>query len=426
MTIAIFTFSLLGAMALGMPIAFALIACGVALMVHLSMFDAQIIAQNLINGADSFPLMAIPFFMLAGATMNAGGLSKRIIHVAMTLVGHIRGGLGYVVILAACILASLSGSAAADAAAMSALLFPMMVKSGYDPAKSAGLIASGSIIGPMVPPSPNLILFGVIGGLSITKLFMAAIVPGLMIAVGITAAWWWVARNEVLEVPPKASRKEVLLAIRDGAWALVMPGIIIFGLKFGIFTPTEAGVVCAAYAMFVSLFVYKELKWSEIYGVLAQAGQTAAIVMFLVAAALVSAWLITIAEIPQQVIELLRPFMGNKIMLMIAINILIVIIGTALDMTPTIMILTPVLLPVVVAAGIDPIYFGVVFVINNAIGLVTPPVGTTLNVVCGVTKVSMDKIIVGVLPFMVAQLVVMSLLILFPDLVLVPMRWFMS
>jgi tripartite ATP-independent transporter DctM subunit len=426
MTIAIFTFSLLGAMALGMPIAFALLACGVALMVHLSMFDAQIIAQNLINGADSFPLMAIPFFMLAGATMNAGGLSKRIIHVAMTLVGHIRGGLGYVVILAACILASLSGSAAADAAAMSALLFPMMVKSGYNPAKSAGLIASGSIIGPMVPPSPNLILFGVIGGLSITKLFMAAIVPGLMIAVGITIAWWWVARNEVLEVPPRASRKEILQAIRDGAWALVMPGILVFGLKFGIFTPTEAGVVCAAYAMFVSLFVYKELKFSQIYSVLASAGQTAAIVMFLVAAALVSAWLITIAEIPQQVVELLRPFMGNKILLMIAINILIVIIGTALDMTPTVMILTPVLLPVVVAAGIDPIYFGVVFIINNAIGLVTPPVGTTLNVVCGVSKVTMDDIIVGVIPFMVAQLIVMSLLILFPDLVLVPMRWFMS
>ena len=424
MTIAIFTFSLLGAMALGMPIAFALIACGVALMVHLSMFDAQIIAQNLINGADSFPLMAIPFFMLAGATMNAGGLSKRIIHVAMTLVGHIRGGLGYVTILAACILASLSGSAAADAAAMSALLFPMMVKSGYNPAKSAGLIASGSIIGPMVPPSPNLILFGVTAGLSITKLFMAAIVPGLMIAAGITVAWWWTARKEVLAVPPKASMQEVLQAVRDGAWALVMPAIIVFGLKFGIFTPTEAGVVCAAYAMFVSLFIYKELKWNQIYGVLAQAGQTAAIVMFLVAAALVSAWLITIAEIPQQVIELLRPFMGSKILLMIAINVLIVIIGTALDMTPT--ILTPVLVPVVVAAGIDPIYFGVVFIINNAIGLVTPPVGTTLNVVCGVTKVSMDEVIVGVWPFMVAQLVVMGLLILFPDLVMVPMRWFMG
>ena len=350
MTIAIFVFSLCGAMALGMPIAFALIACGVALMFHLSMFDTQIIAQNLINGADSFPLMAIPFFMLAGATMNAGGLSKRIIHVAMTLVGHIRGGLGYVVILAACILASLSGSAAADAAAMSALLFPMMVKSGYDPVKSSGLIAAGSIIGPMVPPSPGLIVFGVTAGLSITKLFMAAIVPGIMIAIGIAVAWWWVTRKMVLEIPPRASAREVFKAIREGLWALVMPAILVFGLKFGIFTPTEAGVVCSAYALFVSLFIYKDLKFSQIYGVLAQAGQTA----------------------------------------------------------------------------VDPIYFGVIFIINNAIGLVTPPVGTTLNVVCGVTKVKMDDIIVGVWPFMVAQLVVMTLLILFPDLVLVPMRWFMG
>lgn len=423
MTIAIFTFSLLGAMSLGMPIAFALIACGVALMVHLGMFDSQIIAQNLINGADSFPLMAIPFFMLAGTTMNAGGLSKRIIHVAMTLVGHIRGGLGYVTILASCILASLSGSAAADAAAMSALLFPMMAKSGYNKPKSAGLIAAGSIIGPMVPPSPNLILFGVTAGLSVTKLFMGAIVPGLMIAAGITVAWWWCARNDTFEVPPKAPFNEVMEAIRDGIWALVMPGILVFGLKFGIFTPTEAGVVCAAYAMFVSLFVYKELKFSQIYSVISQAGQTAAIVMFLVAAALVSAWLIAIAEIPQQCIDLLRPFMGNKIMLMIAINVLVVVVGTALDMTPTILILTPVLVPVVVAAGIDPVYFGVIFIINNAIGLVTPPVGTTLNVVCGVTKVKMDDIIMGVWPFMLSQLIVMGLLIVFPELVLVPMRW---
>ena len=423
MTVLVFITSLLGAMALGMPIAFSLIVCGVALMIHLDMFDAQIIAQNLINGADSFPLMAIPFFMLAGTTMNAGGLSKRIIKVAVTLVGHIPGGLGYVVIVASCILASLSGSAAADAAAMSALLFPMMVKSGYDPKRSAGLIAAGSIIGPMVPPSPNLILFGVVAGLSITKLFLAAIVPGIMIAIGLTVAWWWVARGQSIEVAPRASMAEIGRAIRDGLWALVMPGIIVFGLKFGIFTPTEAGVVCAVYALFVSIYVYKELKWSQVYGVLAQAGQTAAIVMFLVAAAMVGAWLITIAEIPQEIIEMLRPFMGNKTMLMIAVMVIVVVVGTALDMTPTILILTPVLVPVVQAAGIDPIYFGVLFVINNAIGLVTPPVGTTLNVVCGVTKVSMDDSIVGVMPFMIAQLVVLALLVTFPELVIMPMRW---
>ena len=426
MTVLIFISALLGAMALGMPIAMALVACGVALMFHLSMFDANIVAQNMIHGADSFPLMAVPFFMLAGHVMNAGGLSRRIIRVAVTLAGHIRGGLGYVTIVASCILASLSGSAAADAAAMSALLFPMMVKSGYDPVKSASLIASGSIIGPMVPPSQLLIIFGVTASLSITKLFMAAIVPGMMIAVGLTAAWWWTARGESVEVTPRASLKEIMKAIQDGAWALVMPAIIVFGLKFGIFTPTEAGVVCAVYALFVSMFIYKELKWSQIYGIVTGAGKSAAVVMFLVAASLVSAWLITIAEIPNDVIAILKPFMGNKIMLMIAIMILVVVVGTALDSIPTILILTPVVVPVVVAAGIDPIYFGVLFIINNAIGLVTPPVGTTLNVVCGVTKISMDKMIVGVLPFMTSQLIVLALLVFFPDIVLVPMKFFMN
>ena len=322
MTVLIFITALLGAMALGMPIAFALIACGVALMLQMSMFDTQIIAQNLINGADSFPLMSVPFFMLSGAVMNAGGLSKRIINIAMTLVGHIKGGLGYVAILAAMVLASLSGSAAADAAAMSALLFPMMVKSGYDRKSSAGLIACGSIIGPMVPPSANIILFGVISGLSITKLFLAAIFPGIMIAAGLVIAWWWVARKQTLAVHPKASWGERVKAVREGLWALGMPAILVFGLKFGIFTPTEAGVVCCVYSMFVAMVIYRELKISELYEVFAQGAQTAAIVMFLVAAALVSAWLITVAEIPQQVVEMLRPLMGNKLLLMVAIMVL--------------------------------------------------------------------------------------------------------
>jgi tripartite ATP-independent transporter DctM subunit len=424
MTVAIFLFSLLGAMAIGMPIAFALIICGVALMVHLDMFDAQIIAQNLINGADSFPLMAVPFFMLAGEIMNTGGLSKRIVNVALTLVGHVRGGLGYVVIVASCILAALSGSAAADAAALAALLHPMMVKAGHHPGRSAGLIAAGGIIGPIIPPSIGFIIFGVAAGVSISKLFLAGIVPGLMIGAGLAVAWWLEARKETIVPPPRATKGEVMHSIIDGAWALALPGIIIFGLKFGVFTPTEAAVVCAVYALFVAMFIYKELKWSELYSVFAAAAQTTAIVMFLVAAALVSSWLITIAEIPAQVTGLLEPFMGNKIVLMLAIQVLVVVVGTALDMTPTILILTPVLMPIVIKAGIDPVYFGVLFIINNSIGLITPPVGTVLNVVCGVAKIKMDDIIKGVWPFMIAQLVVLMMMVFFPPLVTVPARWF--
>jgi tripartite ATP-independent transporter DctM subunit len=423
-TIAVFLFSLLGAMALGMPIAFALIVCGAALMYQLNMMDPQIIAQNLIAGADSFPLMAAPFFMLAGEIMNTGGLSKRIVNVALTLVGHVRGGLGYVVILASCILAALSGSAVADAAALSALLFPMMVKAGHNPAKSAGLIAAGGIIGPIIPPSIGFIIFGVAAGLSISKLFLAGIVPGILIGVGLAVAWWLEVRKDPAKPAPKASMKEVVHALVDGVWALMLPAIIIFGLKFGIFTPTEAAVVCAVYALFVAMFIYKELKWTDLYRVFATAAETTAIVMFLVAAALVSAWLITIAELPGQIVALLKPFMGSPLLLQIAMQVLVVIVGTALDMTPTILILTPVLMPIVKQAGIDPIYFGVLFIINNSIGLITPPVGTVLNVVCGVAKIKMDDIIKGVWPFMIAQLIVLALLIFFPILVTGPAKWF--
>jgi tripartite ATP-independent transporter DctM subunit len=424
MTIAVFTFSLLGAMALGMPIAFALIVCGVALMSTIGMFDSQIVAQNIINGADSFPLMAIPFFMLAGEVMNKGGLAKRIVNVALVAVGHFRGGLGYVTILAACILSSLSGSAAADAAALAALLVPMMVAAGHSKTNAAGLVAASGVIGPVIPPSIGFVIFGVAANVSISKLFLAGIFPGLLIGVGLCAAWWWVVRREDLSPPPRASLREVVKAIIDGFWALMLPGIIIVGLRFGIFTPTEAGVVVAVYSLFVATCIYRELKFSQLYEIFVSSAVTTSIVMFLVAAALVSSWLITVSEISAQVVDLLKPFMGNNMLLMFAIMVIVVIVGTALDMTPTILILTPILMPIIKAAGIDPVYFGVMFIINNSIGLITPPVGIVLNVVCGVSRISMEDIIKGVWPFMIAELIVLFLMVLFPELVTIPAKWF--
>jgi tripartite ATP-independent transporter DctM subunit len=431
MTVSVFLFSLLGAMAIGMPIAYSLLICGLALMGFMTLtgvlpsFDSQILAQRFVDGADNFPLLAVPFFLLAGEFMNAGGLSRRIVNMAMAWVGHFRGGLGYVAVIAAVIMASLSGSAVADTAALAALLLPMMKTAGYPVNRSAGLIASGGIIAPVIPPSIGMIIFGVAGNVSITKLFLAGIVPGVMMGAAIGVTWWWVARRDNVQPAPRLPIARRLKITADGGFALALPVVILGGMKAGIFTPTEAAVVAAVYSFAVGMFIYREMKWSELYGLILAAGKTTAVVMFLVAAAMVSAWLITVANIPTEVANLLAPFVGNKMLLMFVIMVLIVVVGTALDFTPTVLILTPVLMPVVLKAGIDPVYFGVLFIMNNAIGLITPPVGTVLNVVCGVAKITMDDAFKGVMPFFLAQLAVLFLLVLFPDLVLVPLKWWM-
>jgi tripartite ATP-independent transporter DctM subunit len=426
MTVFIFVASLLGAMALGMPLAFSLLVSGVALMLHLDTFDTQIVSQNLINGADNFPLMAVPFFMLAGELMNAGGMSRRIVNSAMVWVGHFRGGLGYVAVIAAIIMASLSGSAVADTAALAAVLMPMMRKAGYRMDRSAGLIAAGGIIAPVIPPSIGFILFGVIGGVSISKLFMAGIFPGILMGFALIVTWWIVARNDDVQVAPRVPMLEKLKVTANAFWSYLLAITIIGGMKMGVFTPTEAAVVAVVYSLFVGLFIYREIKVKDLYGLILNAAKTSSIVMFLVAAALVSAWLITVASIPAQIVALMEPFIDNKMLLMVMLMLIVLVVGTALDFAPTVLILTPVLMPLVRQAGIDPVYFGVLFIINNAIGLLTPPVGTVLNVVCGVGKIPMHDVIKGVWPFLLSQVVVMGLLIAFPQLVMAPLRWMLS
>jgi tripartite ATP-independent transporter DctM subunit len=423
MTIVVFLVSLLGSMAIGMPVAFALIFCGIALMTHMDIFNAQIVSQRMIAGADTFTLLAIPFFLLAGEMMNTGGMSKRIVDLAVSYVGHIRGGLGIVVVIAAVILSSLSGSAAADAAALSTILIPMMRDAGYNIPRSAGLVAASSVIGPVIPPSIAFIIFGVAANVSITALFMGGIVPGLILAAALIGAWAFVVRRDNIQPLPRQPWDVRLKATRRAGWALLMPIIVLGGIRFGVVTPTEAAVVAAVYAFLVGMFIYRELKPSQLYGVFLAAAKTTAVVMFLVASALVSAWLITSANIPAEIGDIIQPLVDRPKLLLMVIMLLVLVVGTALDLAPTILILTPVLMPIIKEAGIDPVYFGIIFVMNNCIGLITPPVGIVLNVVSGVAKVPLGQVITGAMPFLIAQILVLFLLVLFPQLVTVPLAW---
>jgi tripartite ATP-independent transporter DctM subunit len=423
MIILVFLGSLFGTLAIGLPVAFALLTTGIVLMSYMGIFNTQIIAQQMITGANTFTLLAIPFFLLAGELMNAGGLSRRIVHFAVTCVGHIRGGLGFVAVMAAVIMASMSGSAAADSAALAAILVPMMRDAGYNVPRAAGLMASGGIVAPVIPPSLAYIIFGVAANVSITGLFLGGIVPGLMMALALAAMWAFVARTEKVAALPKSSGKERFKAAGAAVWALFMPVIILAGIRFGVFTPTEAAVTAAVYALFVGGVVYRELTWASLYRVFVNAAKTTSIVMFLVAAALVTSWLITSANIPNQLVGLVQPFIDNPKLLMFCIVLLLLVVGMVLDLAPTILIFAPVLMPMIRAAEIDPIYFGIIFVMSTCISLITPPVGVVLNVVSGVSRVPMGKVVYGVLPFILSQIIVLALLVLFPEIVLTPLNW---
>lgn len=419
----VFVGGMLSLIGLGMNMGLALVLTGAGMAWVLDFWDTQLLAQNLVAGVDSFALLAVPFFILAGELMNAGGISQRIITMAQAWVGHIRGGLGFVAIGAAVLMASMSGSALADTAALATILLPMMRRQGYPIHTSAGLIGAGGIIAPIIPPSMPFIIYGVTTNTSISLLFLSGIVPGLIMGVGLVIAWKLVLRDLNLPKGDALPMKERLAATLKAFWALLMPIIIIGGMKTGVFTPTEAAVVAAFYALVISLFVHREMKVAQIYGVLVRAAKTTAIVMFLCAGAQVASYMVTLADLPNVLTSWLGPLVESPKLLMVVMMMVLIVVGTSLDLTPTILIFAPVMLPIAVKAGIDPVYFGLMFILNGSIGLITPPVGTVLNVVASVGRVPLHMVIKGISPFLITYVLILFLFVLFPQIVTAPVAW---
>jgi len=397
------------------------------LMWHSGMWDSMIIPGAMLDGANNYPLMAIPFFVFAGEIMAAGGLSRRVVELSQLMIGRVRGGLGYAAVIASIIFAGLMGSSVGEAAALGGLLLPMMKQVGYKPGRAGAVIASGAILGPIIPPSTNFILLGAtISGLSITKLFMIGLFPGIFIGFALMVVWYFIVRIDGYNETITFTREQKIKIIIDSTPAFLMPVLLLGGIRFGIFTPTEGGAFAAIYAIVVCVLYYRELNLKQLLQVSAAAARTTSVVMLIVATATAVGWFITMAQIPEQMTQLFSPLIDSPILLLLCINVFLFLIGMVMDLTPNILIFAPVFYPLIMQAGIDPYYFGLLFILNLGIGVITPPVGTVLYVVCGVGNIKIVELIKNLMPFIITEVIMLFLLLFFPSISLVPLNWLMG
>lgn len=414
----VFLLTLFGLIALNVPVGFTLMSTAVSMMLLQGNVSSQILTQSFITGVDNFPLLAIPFFLIAGEFMNFGGISRRIVLFAQALVGHIAGGIGYVAVIASMIFAGVSGSAVADCTAVGSVLLPIMKKNDYDVPESTALVSAAGCIGPIIPPSIPMILFGVVAEVSIVKLFMGGIIPGILIGIGLMIAWYFFSKKRKYKASKRATFKEILAATKEAFWAIILPFIILVPIVTGMATPTEAGVVAVVYALVAGIFIYKELKISQIPEILIAAMKSTSTIMLVVGGATAAAYLITIAHIPELLSNALLAISNNVYVIMLLINILLLLVGMVMDMGPAILILAPILLPIVKGFGLDPIYFGVVMTVNLCIGLVTPPVGNVLYAGIGLSKIDILVLSKALLPFIAVMVAVLMLITYFPGLIM--------
>ena len=416
MTAAVLFLSFTILILLNVPIGVCL--AGSALLAIVSMEMSIDILPNIFFASTStFVLLAIPFFILGGNIMEKAGISEKLIAFAQTFVGHIKGGLGIVCVAVACFFAAISGSGPATVAALGGVIIPAMVKVGYRPATAAALMATAGGIGVIIPPSISFVIYGSVTGISIGKLFMAGIIPGLVMGLSLVLVTSLITRKAKLERLPKASAAERLRAFRDASWGILMPVIILGGIYGGVFTPTEAAAVAAVYGLFVGVVIYRSIRMEQLYEILVASVSQTAVVMFIVATANLFAWVITIEGIASAASDfLLETAGGSSVVFLLLVNIILLLAGCVIDGTSALYILSPIMMPVAVKLGYDPLVLGVVMVMNLAIGMVTPPVGINLYVACGISGVKFKDIIGAVWPFVIASFVTLLLVTYIPIL----------
>lgn len=405
---------------LGIPVVFSLGLSNIAILKAMDI-PYMVLAAKMISGMNSFPLLAIPFFMFVGEVMNRGGIAKRLVDFADAIVGYITGGLGHVNILASMFFGGISGSAIADTAAIGGLLIPPMKEQKYPADYSAAVTAASAVIGIIIPPSIPFILYGIITNTSIARMFLGGIVPGILVGLCLMVTTYFTSKKYgygKVDTSNKFSLKRLWKTFK-GAWlALTIPIIVVGGILGGIFTATEAGVVAAFTALILGLFVYKEIEFRDLPTILLSTAKVTAVVLFLCGMAMVTAWLLTRARVPFTLAGLLTSLTSSKIGILLITNVLLFLVGFVMDLTPAMLILAPILLPVMQRVGIDPVYFGVIMSINLGIGLITPPVGTVLYVATGVADISLEELVKAIIPFLITLLIVLGLLIAFPQLVM--------
>lgn len=418
MTVALLFGTLFICLLIGVPIA---ISLGVSALVAIyfgSTLPLGIIAQKAFTSLDSFPLLAIPFFMLAGVLMSKGGVSKRLLDMAAAMVGWIVGGLSLVTIVASMFFAAISGSGPATVAAIGGFMIPEMKNKKYDGGFAAAVSASAGSIGVIIPPSIPFVLYGVIGSVSVGSMFLAGILPGILIGIGLMITAYLIAkkRGYKSETNTTFSFKDVLKATYDAKWALLIPVIILGGIYGGFFSPTEAAVVAVVYSLIVGLYVYKELTWKSVFECFREAVVINATTMIIIGLSVSFAYFMTLERVPDDISLFLAELSTNPIVILIAINIILLIVGMFIDTISALVILTPILLPIVVAVGIDPIHFGVILVANLAIGFITPPLGVNLFVASSVGNVKFEKIVMAIIPFLFSMIICLIVITFVPSL----------